>query len=527
MKFNKIFSTQLISSIILKNLFCFTAVLSFFFSVNFAANANNIQINTVYLSDKNTTLDTQTVNFNLSWENSWRTTTGPSNWDAAWIFVKYRKNGGVWEHAKLKTGLNQTAPSGATIDIPSDAMGAFIYRSVPGSGNFSLNNVKLIWNYGLNSIADADVVEIKVFAVEMVYVPQGSFSLGNLINEANSFRDGSWVSGSTTPFQILSEAALTIGKQAGNLSWGDETVSASLSASYPKGYSAFYCMKYEITQGQYRDFLNLLTRQQQVSRINTSITVSATSVTNRYVLCNSTAPRSNDRNGIKSPANFEANNPITFYCDLDVDDIPNESVDGEWIACNYLNWLDGLAYLDWSGLRPMTEMEFEKACRGNQNPVIGEYAWGSIVLTDGSSNIINPGANNETTSITGANAVYWDTTLSGPIRVGAFARGATTRQEAGATYYGIMEMSGNLVEQVVTVGNTTGQSFTGINGDGVLSATGSSNQTSWPTNTIGGGSRGGSSFSRNSHLRVSDRNSATTVYSPRYSSYGFRGVRKL
>lgn len=526
MKFNKIFSTQLISSIILKNLFCFTAVLSFFFSVNFAANANNIQINTVYLSDKNTTLDTQTVNFNLNWENSWRTTTGPSNWDAAWIFVKYRKNGGVWEHAKLKSGLNQTAPSGATIDIPSDGMGAFIYRSVPGSGNFSLNNVKLIWNYGLNSIADADVVEIKVFAVEMVYVPQGSFSLGNLINEANSFRDGSWVSGSTTPFQILSEAALTIGKQAGNLSWGSTTVSAALSASYPKGYSAFYCMKYEITQGQYRDFLNLLTRQQQVSRINTPITVSATSVTNRYVLCNSTVPRFNDRNGIRAPISFEANNPITFYCDLDGDDIPNESVDGEWIACNYFNWLDGLAYLDWSGLRPMTEMEFEKACRGNQNPVIGEYAWGSIVLTDGSS-IINSGANNETTSITGANAVYWDTISFGPIRVGAFAREATTRQQAGATYYGIMEMSGNLTEQVITVENTTGQSFTAINGDGILSATGFSNQTSWPTGVTGGGSRGGSSFSQSVNLKISDRTSAKTVYSSRYSSYGFRGIRRL
>jgi formylglycine-generating enzyme required for sulfatase activity len=285
-------------------------------------------------------------------------------------------------------------------------------------------------------------------------------------------------------------------------------------------------MKYEITQGQYRDFLNLLTRQQQVSRINTPIDVTATSVTNRYVMCNSTAPRSNDRNGIRAPISFEANNPITFYCDLDVDDIPNESVDGEWIACNYLNWLDGLAYLDWSGLRPMTEMEFEKACRGNQNPVIGEYAWGSIVIADGSS-IINPGANNETTSVTGANAVYWDTTNNGPIRVGAFAREATTRQQSGATYYGIMEMSGNLVEQVITVDNTTGQSFTAINGDGVLSATGLSNQISWPTSITGGGSKGGSSFSRNANLKVSDRSSAKDVYTIRYPSYGFRGVRRL
>jgi formylglycine-generating enzyme required for sulfatase activity len=527
MELKKIFLTQLISYIFYNKIFGYIAIITFFFLSNFVANANNIQINTVYLSDKNTTLDFQIVNFNLSWENSWRTTTGPSNWDAAWIFVKYRVSGGDWQHAKLNSGLNQTAPSGATIDVPSDGIGAFIYRSVPGSGTFSLNNVKLRWNYGQNSVADNALVEIKVFAIEMVYVPQSSFFLGTSINEGKSFRDGSWVSGATIPFQISSEASLILGNQAGNLAWGDPIISASLSMSYPKGYSAFYSMKYEITQGQYRDFLNLLTRQQQVSRINTTITVTATSTTNRYVMCNSTTPRSNDRNGIRVPATFDANSPITFYCDLDVDDVPNESVDGEWIACNYLNWLDGLAYLDWSGLRPMTEMEFEKACRGDQNPISGEFAWGTDVISDATT-FINQGTNNETTGIIGANTVYWSSTTStGPIRVGAFAGMATNRQQAGATYYGIMEMSGNLTEQVITVGNPTGQSFTAINGDGVLSATGVSNQTSWPTSVTGGGSKGGSSFTRKEGLRVSDRSLATTVYSPRYPSYGFRGVRRL
>jgi hypothetical protein len=43
----------------------------------------------------------------------------------------------------------------------------------------------------------------------------------------------------------------------------------------------------------------------------------------------------------------------------------NEADDGEWIACNLI--LHGRMLplsLDWSGLRPMTEMEFEKSCRG-------------------------------------------------------------------------------------------------------------------------------------------------------------------
>ena len=49
-------------------------------------------------------------------------------------------------------------------------------------------------------------------------------------------------------------------------------------------------------------------------------------------------------------------------------------------TCNFLSWQDGYAYAGWAGLRPMTELEFEKACRGPLNPVPHEHAWGSTEM---------------------------------------------------------------------------------------------------------------------------------------------------
>ena len=30
--------------------------------------------------------------FDITWLKSWRMSDGPSNWDAAWVFVKFKKN---------------------------------------------------------------------------------------------------------------------------------------------------------------------------------------------------------------------------------------------------------------------------------------------------------------------------------------------------------------------------------------------------------------------------------------------------
>ena len=77
------------------------------------------------------------VEFDLSWNNSWRISSGPANWDAAWVFFKYRtldqsgKGQGNWQHATLDTTpRNHRVKNDSNIPavfIPSeDGKGVFI-----------------------------------------------------------------------------------------------------------------------------------------------------------------------------------------------------------------------------------------------------------------------------------------------------------------------------------------------------------------------------------------------------------------
>ena len=597
----------------MKHLFCILAILAA--GHGSVLLANNIAASNAVTTGQNTTAGTNAaanytlVEFDLSWDNSWRTSSGPSNWDAAWVFVKFMvgvsnpvftgasssgttvtvsstanlrvgmpvyKTAGtgtfatntvississatqfvvsapptaalsnatvtcqrIWEHASLDaTAVNHTAPANSSISVPSDSTGGFIYRSADGTGSVNYQNVQLRWQYGINGVRDDAVVQVQVFAIETVWVPQGSFYLGSGGTETGSFTDGSWTSGNTVPFQITSESALGIDKAAGKLwgtsSSGNSTIGnaagdaeATLAAAFPKGYAGFYCMKYEISQGDYRDFLNTLTYNQQDNRTpsapDTLAGAGALSSTNA------------NRNGIdiQTPGVAASFTPAVYACNLDNDANYNEAVDGEWIACNFLIWMDGCAYVDWAGLRPMTELEYEKACRGDQAAVSGEYAWGSTSITGATGiSIGGGGANNETFSNAGANCVY-NNGVQGPLRVGAFAGGATTRAQAGATYYGIMEMSGNLWERAVTIGNATGRNFTGLNGNGQLSPNGHANQSLWPgisgsevTGATGSGFRGGEWSFGAAAAQVSIRSLAAYTATLRNVNFGFRGLR--
>ncbi|MCP4001703.1 MAG: SUMF1/EgtB/PvdO family nonheme iron enzyme, partial [Gammaproteobacteria bacterium] len=203
-------------------------------------------------------------------------------------------------------------------------------------------------------------------------------------------------------------------------------------------------------------------------------------------------------------------------------------------ACNFLSWADGTAYMDWCALRPMTELEFEKACRGTVTPVANEYAWGTATIATSAYTLSNDGAANagiaSNYSATAGNASYsgTDGSINGPVRSGIFAAHSSNagRITSGATYYGIMEMSGNLFERCVTVGNTTGRIFTGENGNGVLTAAGNADMPNCPgNNASGSGFRGGSWLDSGSIARTSDRGNAADTYSNRYSDYGVRAVR--
>ena len=495
--------------------------------------ANNISVTNATVTGQNTTSHYTMVQFDISWDNSFRDAV---NYDAAWVFAKYKKDG-VWHHCTLNTS-GHTAPSGSAIDTPTDGMGAFIYRSANGSGTFSLTSAQLRWNYGVDGLADGDNVTVKVFAIEMVDVPQGAFSVGTGGSEYDLFYKYPTTS---NPYTISSEAEITVGTATDNLYYanlsgngGDQA--GPIPVAFPKGYNAFYCMKYETTQEQYVDFLNMLTREQQNSRTATSLADGTTSVTNRYVMQNSTTV--SDRNGIRCDATIPTSDPITFYCDLDVDGTGNESEDGQNIACNYLLWSDDFAYADWAGLRPMTELEYEKACRGNQTPVAGEFAWGtadiaSSFYTLSNSGLSNEGINTNYSTSTGNSAVTNTTGVTGidgPLRVGIFAANTSNsgRVTSGATYYGVMEMTGNVTELCITVGSTEGRTYTGLEGDGVLTTDGFANTSYWGTNTHSTGQRGGNFIHVVTNAtKVSDRadaNAHPSTYS-RNREIGFRAVR--
>ena len=498
----------------------------------FTAAANNIATANLVLTGNIPGVSAQ-VRFDMGWENSWRTSSAPNNWDAAWVFVKYRHSStGEWAHAQLGSDAQHVAAMGSTIATglrdPGTAydpganwgVGTFVYRSANGAGTFTANGTELRWNYGQQGLAYSDIAEVRVFAIEMVYVPQEAFWLGSGGSEYYHFKDGT----TNNPFAVTSEGAITMGNVNGQL-WanGDTYIeTATLPAAFPKGFSGFYAMKHSISQQGYVDFLNTLNRAQQSGQVGTAI--SGTSITDRYVMSRTSTVQY--RNGIRCDATIPAApTPVSFYCDGNNNGIGGETTDGQWLACNWLNWNDVRAYLDWSGLRPMTELEYEKACRGPLTPVANAYAWGGTSVT-GAANITSPGAVDEASNTIGANAIYNNNAnVQGPMRVGVFAAGSTSRTQAGAGYYGMLELSGNLYERTITVDNATYRAYLGTHGDGILVSWGGSNVASWPSTA---GYRGGDWGVEAAKMCVSDRRSPPAPpIGGRSSTYGGRGLRAV
>jgi len=472
--------------------------------------ANNTQVSTPTLTGQNTTHHYTYVQFDLSWENSWRSDIAgagqavPYNYDAAWVFVKYKPTGGDWAHATLHTSGHSVTNDNevaATIMTPADGKGVFLYRTNNGTSSIDWDGVKLRWNYGADGLGDDTTHTVKVFAIEMVYIPQDAFYVG----DANA---NLWYCfykyGTAEPYRVTSEGEINIGATNNYLWAAAYAEESTLPATFPKGYAAIYCMKYEFSQGQYADFLNTLTSTQDENRFPNSDGQS------RHTIGGSAGSHSAS--------------------------VPSR-------ACNFLSWMDGCAYADWAGLRPMTELEFEKICRGTLIPVNDEYAWGNANIADDAYILSHDGEPDATVSNAASepygNASY-DTTngdIDGPLRCGIFAASTThfnNRVEAGASYYGVMEMSGNVWERTVTVANATGRLFTGTHGDGVLTTNGNATNSDWPgfsggevTGATGSGYRGGSWYNQIvSYLCVSARNHGGYTHDgARLYNDGFRCVR--
>lgn len=501
--------------------------------ISITVSGNNIQVTNIRMLSQDTMNNFTLVEFDISWENSWRYTGGPGNWDAAWIFIKYRVGAGPWLHAWLNnTGHTSCASTTIANGLlnPGDpfnpttnpVLGVFLYRSAAGSGTFDCQNVQLRWNYGANELADNSQVDIKVFAIEHVYIPSGSFWVGSGGTESGAFYT---YPTTTNAYQITSEASITVGTAAGNLYYsnvsnfsGDQI--GPIPAPYPKGYTAFYIMKYEISQQGYVDFLNTLTRAQQINRVR--IDVSGTNIVNKFVMCSSNLPVS--RNGISCRTTIPGQPaPIEFICDLSNNNIGGELNDGQGIPCNYMAFGDVEAYMDWAGLRLMTEFEYEKSGRGPLSPVPNEYAWGNNIIY-AHSTLVNSGLPSEVPGENYANIAGGNS--FGPLRNGAFARTNSDRTLSGSGYYGCMELSGSVNERGVSVGNPQGRSYTGFHGNGLLSSDGYSNVPNWPaSNSFGSFLRGGSFNYANEGSALSLRSTAAIPNFNATLNEGGRGVR--
>ena len=495
------------------------------------AKANNIRINGKPQVVSFIGNDTAIVEINLSWDNSWR---DDFNWDAAWIFLKYKKRGALapWHHAYLTQEGHEATPlngneggdhtfmfgetgSGTNAKVS----GVYLMRDAISEGKVYAR-LRLKWIINANpqnplTIADfgddLKSIYVAVHGIEMVYIPYGSYYLGD------AYSDKSFAVGDTAAVFIDSENALT-------LSAKDGMPNVSLSASYPKGYAGFYIMKYETSQEQYVEFLNSLTLDQQKAHVTNNNFEQMKR--GEYVFGDLSKP--NCRNGIVFIEQKGKGGPAVFGNNLNPNNDLFSTDDGQTLACNYMSVEDMIAYGSWCGLRPMSELEYEKACRRfyPQVPDKGEYAWNTnsdLNHLNGLGDLNNQGDQQEQ-ALSYLKNVNSGTSnsINGPVRCGLFATSATNQTQAGATYWGVMEMSGNLKELCVSVGNP--------NFIGSSSGTGEYNAAYWNTAVASYGVRGGGFTSADNLLRTSDRTEAMNYFTSitqRDSTVGFRLARTL
>ncbi|MBC7884592.1 MAG: SUMF1/EgtB/PvdO family nonheme iron enzyme [Saprospiraceae bacterium] len=476
---------------------------------------------------------------------------------------------GLWHHVNLKSGghtrpVNCRLLSGFT---DGQSKGVFVSNSEISEFQHAVyyKNIRLKWNYGNDGVADDDVIHVKVFGIEMVYVAEGEFYVGmcpvsNDDYENNPFELTKITTPDASEVPAICFACPTLTCGSDSLTeyskGGQPSIDGGydLQSDFPNGYNAFYCSKYELTLGQYAEFLNCLTNDQVSNRWH-----KYDSIVGIYDNC-------------KQPRRYSL-----YISDTDSDndgdlDFTSDNPD---LPLSFLDLDDGLAYADWSGLRPMTEMEFEKACRGPAEPIYHEFAWGTEpIYSEHVYEVINYGLPDEVIDLAFApnysdsmgNATYAKNAIStdayvpddnlcpgfaaggcfngidndceddGPLRVGVFAASYSepSRALAGGSYYGIMELSGGITERIISVEESN---FDGTHGDGEINAMGESDLATSADSVWGhdsSGVRGGRYDSDKTgvpilssrHL-VSDRKASIRALDSRLHGAGMRFVRSV
>ncbi len=436
----------------------------------------------------------------LQWDNAWRNSR---NHDGVWLFVKMQgvevsgmqriRHVPIAEDPEVLSIDASVGMASLATRRSADSVGALVFPSKSFRGDVRAK-VRIPIDGAVMDGLGIESLRVSVFGIEVVYIPQGPFYVGAGSQQALEYAAFYRSAGNNEyagHYHIESEDEILVGPEQGRLTYRSEVApqymgdsQGPIPAAFPKGYQAFYIMKYEISQGQYADFLNNVEWYAPDLRLN-----------------------------FGGP---------TYYRDRGT--LKRE--DGKVVAgsphrpANFISWEDGIAFLDWSGLRPMTDFEFTKAARGPERPIPGDYVWG----TDNMNHLERAVLGNDDVGMLNGLS---ESELSN-----------ANRAMFGASYYWVMDLSGSLWEKVVTIGDAAGRSYTGAHGDGMLVSWGEANVENWPRELgsprreKGFGYRGGGFYDRGGHYdlyrphsRVAYRPFGNWTGGPRHRAYGMRGVR--
>ena len=419
-----------------------------------------------------TSAGTVSVGFTIAENNvTTGTSAGGGVYNTAdWIFVKFSTAAGAdgtWNHATLTGG---SVGAGAALTAASDNKGVFLNHTANSA--YWTAGATVTWNFSADGVSFSNTAVVKVFAISMVRVPAGSFVY---------MAGGSANANYNTPANYNGGLQATITGPGTAIGTGTNDLPSGAPVGWPNGYNGFYIGRYEITQGQYADFLNTLPSASATAR-HEAATDSGHNMTNAGTYPNKYAAA--DRNAAK----------------------------------NYLSVSDAWSYMSWAGLRPPTEMEWEKAGRdiSDITPDARTYPWGDTV----------PGTETYTPPNEGGTCIrkylnYNNVTgCQKVLDVGRYMSGDVTRSaaETGASPWGIADLAGNVWEFILNSAYTS----LPLNGTGTVV---------WPLGwPVPGGAdyglRGGSSGnSTTTSARVSDRSLAGWPYANRGNLLGARVAR--
>ncbi len=327
--------------------------------------------------------------------------------------------------------------------------------------------------------------------------------------------DGGWRGGPMIPFLLDAEwnapvasglRARRVGPVAGQL-WSTHGFSERgggggmfggqiggnipLTDAYPTGYDAFYCMKYDLTQGQYVDFLNALPPDVAAGRAFTGSEVSSdaglhtakvkvdlgsgrgsftvTEMGGCTILSSADMPETGSTGPMMGgqPAATKQNDLDDLLADTFEDIQTKGSAKTArrpvyMARCPFRRLLgmtgtDTRAYAVWAGLRPMSALESTKAGVGARDPAAPAD---SASPPDLSENPVLLDAGLPTERYAKGNSRYGCDIAT---RVGCRSTPTSDRGTALATYWGISELGGPAIP-------LASRGFRGMHGNGTSPA---------------------------------------------------------